>query len=183
MTGILSWRDLAIGKELDVMVDQPLTVTNFVRYQGASGDMNPIHHDTEFAKKAGYPGPFAVGMLQAGVMATYVTDRFGTEAVRRFKVQFRELAWPGDVITYRGAVVALREADGERLADLELAATCSNGEVHLWAWATVVVRLDRQQIDPGRPPVMVRLPGQPGWQWQPDTRSPFGEALNSNWVK
>jgi acyl dehydratase len=148
VTGILSWQDLAIGKELDAMVDQPLTVTDFVRYQGASGDMNPIHHDTEFAKKAGYPGPFAVGMLQAGVMATYVTDRFGTEAVRRFKVQFRELAWPQDVITYRGAVVALREADGERLADLELAAARPNGEVHLRAWATVAVCLEASKSIP-----------------------------------
>ena len=68
--------------------------------------MNPIHHDTEFAKGAGFPGPFAVGMLQAGVLATYVTDWLGAASVRRFKVQFREQAWPGDVLTYAGTVVA-----------------------------------------------------------------------------
>ena len=28
----------------------------------------------DFAQGAGFPTPFAVGMLQAGVMATYVTD-------------------------------------------------------------------------------------------------------------
>ena len=33
----------------------PLTRTDFVRYQGASGDFNPIHHDEEFAQSAGYP--------------------------------------------------------------------------------------------------------------------------------
>jgi acyl dehydratase len=90
-------------------VDSPLTVTDFVRYQGASGDMNPIHHDTDFAKAAGYPGPFAVGMLQAGVLSTYATDWLGASNLRRFKVQFREQAWPGDVLTYTGKVVATRE--------------------------------------------------------------------------
>lgn len=139
MTTTVIWDDLTVGRELDAMVDRPLTITDFVRYQGASGDMNPIHHDTEFAVKSGYPGPFAVGMLQAGVMATYLTDRFGTDSVRRFKVQFREQAWPKDVIVYRGVVVALRETGGERLAELELTATREAGGVHLRGWATVRV--------------------------------------------
>ena len=85
--------------------DGPLTVTDFVRYQGASGDMNPIHHDTEFAQKAGFPKPFAVGMRQAGVLASWATDWLGPANVRRFKVQWREQAWPGDVLTYSGAVI------------------------------------------------------------------------------
>ena len=139
MTAV-SWDELEVGTSHAPFIDQPLTVTDFVRYQGASGDMNPIHHDTEFAKGAGFPSPFAVGMLQAGVLATYATDWMGATSVRRFKVQFREQAWPGDVITYAGTVVAKREVDGERLVDLELAATRQTGGVHLKGWATV--RLD-----------------------------------------
>jgi acyl dehydratase len=135
----LRWDDLSAGQALDDQVGRPLTITDFVRYQGASGDMNPIHHDTAFAQKAGYPGPFAVGMLQAGVMATYGTDRFGPDNVRRFRVQFREQAWPGDVITYRGTVADKREVDGERLVDLELVAERQTGGVHLKGWATFVV--------------------------------------------
>jgi acyl dehydratase len=129
--------ELAVGTSHAPFVDKPLTVTDFVRYQGASGDMNPIHHDTEFAKGAGFPSPFAVGMLQAGVLATYVTDWLGAASVRRFKVQFREQAWPGDVITYEGTVVAKREEEGKRLADLELTATRQTGGTHLKGWATV----------------------------------------------
>jgi acyl dehydratase len=136
---VQDWAEVPVGFELDEHVDRPLTVTDFVRYQGASGDMNPIHHDPEFAKKAGYPGPFAVGMLQAGVLATYVTDRFGTGSVRRFKVQFREQAWPGDELTYRGQVVGRRDEDGQHLLDLELSAVRQTGSVHLRGWATVVV--------------------------------------------
>jgi len=133
----VNWDDVEVGTAHARFVDKPLTITDFVRYQGASGDMNPIHHDSEFAKGAGFPTPFAVGMLQAGVLGTYVTDWFGAASVRRFKVQFREQAWPGDVITYEGTVVATREVDGEHLVDLELSATRQTGGTHLKGWATV----------------------------------------------
>jgi acyl dehydratase len=129
----------AVGDERDPFVDKPLTVTDFVRYQGASGDMNPIHHDSEFAQKAGYPTPFAVGMLQASVLGTYVTDWLGPENIRRFKVQFREQAWPGDVLTYTGVVTDVRVEGDETLVDVELACTRQTGGVHLKGWATFSV--------------------------------------------
>ncbi|MEZ5236697.1 MAG: MaoC/PaaZ C-terminal domain-containing protein [Acidimicrobiales bacterium] len=130
--------DLTVGTERAPFVDKPLTVTDFVRYQGASGDMNPIHHDSSFAARAGYPTPFAVGMLQAGVLGTYATDWLGARNVRRFKVQFREQAWPGDVLTYSGRIAAVREEGGERLIDVELACTRQTGGTHLLGWATFV---------------------------------------------
>ena len=59
-------RDAAGRTALEPFTDAPLTITDFVRYQGASGDFNAIHHDTAFAQASGYPGPFAVGMLTGG---------------------------------------------------------------------------------------------------------------------
>jgi acyl dehydratase len=130
---------LEVGTAREPFVDNPLTMTDFVRYQGASGDMNPIHHDTAFAAAAGYPAPFAVGMLQAGVMSTYATDWLGPENLRRFGVQFREQAWLGDVLTYSGTVAAIREENGERLVDVELLCTRQTGGTHLKGWATFVL--------------------------------------------
>lgn len=129
---------IVIGAEHEPFVDAPLSVNHFVRYQGASGDMNPIHHDPAYAAKAGYEQPFAVGMLAAGVMATYATDWLGPENVRRFRVQFREQAWPGDVLTYSGKVAAVRDEDGEQLVDVELSCSRQTGGVHLLGWATFV---------------------------------------------
>ncbi len=130
--------ELVVGTEVFSRRDTPLTITDFVRYQGASGDMNPVHHDTEFAQRAGFPTPFAVGMRQAGVLATYLTDHFGADAVRRLKVQWREQAWPGDVLTYRATIAGVREEDGQRLVDLEATVTRQTGGVHLQGWATFV---------------------------------------------
>jgi acyl dehydratase len=133
----VKWDDVQVGLTGETFTAPPLTISDFVRYQGASGDMNPIHHDAEFAKASGYPGPFAVGMLQAGVLGTYLTDWFGARTVRKYGVQFREQAWPGDVLTYSGTVVAVREEDGERLVDVELLALRQTGNPHLRGWATV----------------------------------------------
>lgn len=138
----ISWADAVVGQGFGEKVTRPLTITDFVRYQGASGDMNPIHHDAEFAQKAGYHRPFAVGMRQAGVMAGYSAELFGPENVRRFKVQFREQAWPGDVITYKATVADKRVENGVRLVDLELLAERQDGGVHLKGWATFVVPED-----------------------------------------
>ena len=125
----------ATAEEIPDLVGEPLTLNDIVRYQGASGDMNPIHHDDEFARAAGYPGVFVVGMLPAGILGSYLADLYGPSSVRRFKVQFRAQAWPGDVITYRGRVTDRRIGE----VDLELSATRPTGDVHLRAWATVVV--------------------------------------------
>ena len=125
---------LQVGDTLPELVDEPLTRTDFVRYQGASGDMNPIHHDEGYARSAGFPTVFAVGMLGAGILGTYVAELFGPENVRKFKVQFREQAWPDDVLTYTGTVVARSENE----LYLELAATRQTGGVHLRGWATVL---------------------------------------------
>ena len=96
----------------------PLTRTDIVRYAGASGDLNPIHHDEVFARSAGLPMVMAHGMLSAGLLGSFLTRWFGAGSVRRFKVRFRERVWPGDTLTARGSVVSVQ--DGRAVLDLEL---------------------------------------------------------------
>ena len=53
------WDDVKEGQALpEVRVDK-LTRTDFVKYAGASGDFNPIHHDQGFAEASGNPTVFA----------------------------------------------------------------------------------------------------------------------------
>jgi acyl dehydratase len=131
-----------VGTKLDPWTDAPLSISDFVRYQGASGDMNPIHHDSSFAESAGFPGPFAVGMLTAGIAASYVTSSFGPESIRRFRVRWRELGWPGDVMTYAGTVTDIRQGSERPELEVVVTVTRQNGEPHLTAWAAVVAPSD-----------------------------------------
>lgn len=114
----------------------PLTRTDFVRYQGASGDMNPIHHDDEFATAAGLPGVISVGMYQAGLLATWATDWLGAENVRKYRARFRDMVLPGDVLTCSGTIVQEYFIDGEQHVDIELTCSRQTGGVAIQAWAT-----------------------------------------------
>jgi acyl dehydratase len=131
--------DLVEGATTEPVVVGPLTRTDFVRYQGASGDFNPIHHDEEYAKGAGFPSVFSVGMLQAGILATFATDWLGPENVRRFGFQFRDQVWPGDTLTCEGRVTKRYDDDGEARVDVDLSCTRQTGGTAITAWATFAV--------------------------------------------
>ena len=135
----VTWDDLVEGTKADPRELGPLSRTDFVRYQGASGDFNPIHHDEEYAKGAGFPTVFSVGMLQAGILGAYATDWLGAKNVRRFGFQFREQVWPGDTLTCTGEVTKRYEEDGERKVDLELLCARQDGGTAIKGWATFVV--------------------------------------------
>jgi acyl dehydratase len=135
----VSGNELKEGLAHDPWDVGPLSRTDFVRYQGASGDFNPVHHDEVFATGAGYPSVFSVGMLQAGILATYATNWLGPENVRRFKVRFSEQVWPGDTLTCAGTVVKKYEEDGDRKVDLELTCTRQTGGAAIEGSATFVV--------------------------------------------
>jgi len=121
--------DLRPGLELPSRVFGPVTMTDIVRYQGASGDMNPMHHDDAFARTAGYPEAFGVGMLNAGYLATYCTDMFGTDTVRRFRTRFRGLVWRGDTLVATGRVDNIDSNDERDLVSVELTLATDEGRV------------------------------------------------------
>jgi acyl dehydratase len=98
--------------------------------------MNPLHHDELFARAAGYDAPLAIGMLGAGLLATYATDWLGPENIRRFRIRFTAQVWPGDTLTCDGTLVSEYDGPDGPLADVELACTRQTGETAVRVWAT-----------------------------------------------
>jgi acyl dehydratase len=127
---------IAEGDEATPLEVGPLTRTMFVKYAGASGDFNPMHHDDTIATQVGNPSVFGHGMLTAGLMARLLKDWFGPEALRRFQMRFSKQVWPGDTLTCTGTVTAKREEGGERLVDVECAVTNQDGVEVLSGTAT-----------------------------------------------
>ena len=135
-----TWDDLQEGSSPESCEYGPISRTDMVKYQGASGDFNPIHHDEEFAKAAGFPTVFSVGMLQAGILAGFATEWLGAKNVRRYSVQFREQVWPGDVVICSGTVTRKYEDGGERKVDVDLLCTReASGGAAIKGEATFVV--------------------------------------------
>jgi acyl dehydratase len=121
----LSFEDVKVGDEAPV-ITHTLTRTDLVKYAGASGDFNPMHHDEVAAQKAGQPSVFGHGMFSMGLLGTALTDYVGVGNVARYQVRFARQTWPDEVLSSKIVVVAKREEDGRKL--LDLAVTLSNGD-------------------------------------------------------
>ncbi|GAA1852949.1 dihydroxy-acid dehydratase [Pseudonocardia ailaonensis] len=127
---------IEVGATAAERVVGPVTRTDIVRYAGASGDFNPIHHDEEYARAAGYPGVFSVGMFQAGVLAGFAVDWLGAERLRGLQVRFKEQVWPGDVLTCRGRIASVEATETGRLVEVELTCLRQTGAAAIVGRAT-----------------------------------------------
>src|SRR5258705_9778307 len=107
----MSFQEGTTGPEASV---GPLTRTDIVRYAGASGDFNPIHHDEEFARSGGMPSVFSIGMHSAGLLGQYLARWVGQPNVRRFGVRLTGQVWPGDTLALAGTVDRLEQDGDER---------------------------------------------------------------------
>jgi acyl dehydratase len=130
----LTWDQLQLGAAPAPKTVGPITRTDFVRYQGASGDMNPVHHDEPFAKAAGFPAPLGVGMWPAGTLCAWAAAWVGPERVRRVRIRWQNPVFPGEILTMQAAVSARDEA--ARTVELELSCTRQDGATTVRAWLT-----------------------------------------------
>lgn len=103
--------------------------TDLVRYAGASGDFNPVHHDEIFARKAGYDTTLAMGMFQAGLCGSWAADWLGPRNVRRTGIRFVSRVFPGDELTVHGGIVKRYVADGVKMVDVAITCRKGNGEI------------------------------------------------------
>lgn len=141
MTGTAA--GIAVGTIAEPRTFGPLTRQMFVRYSGASGDLNPMHYDDTLARAAGNPSVFSQGMHQAALLATFATDWLGATNLRRFGVRFKEQVWPGDILTCGGEVTRVEPAaDGGLLVTASLTCTRQTGGVAITGTAEFRVGAD-----------------------------------------
>ncbi len=116
---------LQVGDTREQVVIEKLNRTHIVKYAGASGDFNPIHHDEIFAKEvAGYPSVFAHGMLSMGLTGRALTDWLGVTALKRYGVRFTRQVWPGDTLTAKFEVTKVEDG----LATIKVVTVNQDGE-------------------------------------------------------
>jgi acyl dehydratase len=132
---------LAEGDEMPTATVGPMTRTDFVRYAGASGDFHPLHHDEVYARGAGLPSVFGMGLLHAGILGTHLAHWVGPNNVRRLAIRFTGQVWPGDELTLAGRVERIEEDDDLRLAHLTLSVTRQTGETVITATATARIAI------------------------------------------
>ncbi len=132
--------DVKVGDAITPIVLPPISRHQLALYCGGSGDHNPIHVDIDFAKKFGFKDVFAHGMLSMAFLGRVVTGFAPQSQVRKLGTRFTSITWVGDVITVSGKVTGKREANGEKLVDLEVKCTNQDGKDTLQGDATVALK-------------------------------------------
>ena len=115
---------LKVGDTHEAVVIENVNRTHIVKYAGASGDFNPLHHDEKAAQgMAGYPSVFAHGMLSMGLTGRMLTDWLGPVSLKKYGVRFTKQVWPGDTLTAKGEVTKVEDG----LATIKVVTTNQNG--------------------------------------------------------
>ena len=97
-----------------------------------TGDINPLHSDSDFANRSAAGGPVVHGMLAASFVSTLIGVHIpGRGALwNSFEINWRKLIRVGDTLRFEARVSAVRAAT--RTLDLEITGVnVKSGEIHL----------------------------------------------------
>ena len=126
-------QQLEEGTQLDP-VEVTATLQTSVAYAAASGDLNPLHYDQEFAADVSPGGIIAHGMYSMGLASRALTEAAGgPAAVESVEVRFTK-PWPlGATASFGGQVTEVEDG----LAKVRLQGRLEDGTVILRGTGTV----------------------------------------------
>jgi len=128
-----------VGDGLPELVLPAIDRALLCRFAGASGDLNPIHVDIDFARRAGMPDVFAHGMLGMAWLGRLLTGWRPQSSLRSFSVRFMALTHLGNQPVLRGQVVELLEVDGRPLARVAVEMLNQYGQLKIQGEALVAL--------------------------------------------
>jgi len=123
----LTYDSVNVGDVLTEHASKPISRHTLALYCGASGDHNPIHVDSDFAKRFGMPDVFAHGMLSMAYLAQLLTRWVPQGQIRHWGVRFVAITPVHAKVLCTGRVVEKFEADGERRVRLQIDAHTDGG--------------------------------------------------------
>jgi len=108
-------------------------------FAGASGDLNPIHIDIDFARRAGMPDVFAHGMLGMAWLGRLLTQWRPQSCLRRFDVRFIGITHLGNQPVLAGRVVEMLWQGEDQLARVQIEMRNQHGELKIQGEALVAL--------------------------------------------
>ena|SRR2546427_8623005 len=136
----LNFDGIQVDDALPSFETPPISRLTLALYCGASGDHNPIHVDTDFAKAAGMPDVFSHGMLSMAWLGQVLTRWVPQIAIRDYSVRFAAITQVGERIFCTGKVVEKFERDGQRCVRVELSSANQDGQIKLKGEAVIALQ-------------------------------------------
>jgi len=139
MAEALRHSQVQVGDALPALALPPVTRLALALYCGASGDHNPLHVDSDFAREAGLGDVIAHGMLVMAWMGRTLTAQVPQAAIREYATRFHAMTRVGDAITCTATIVDKHHHDGEPRVRIAVEARDQRGELKAAGEAVVAL--------------------------------------------
>lgn len=133
------WSELEEGASLPTLTKPPVTTRQLMKYGAASNDYYEIHYDLEFAQSTGLKTVILHGMLKMAFIGEFIQSWAGDGFIRKVKVSYRGMDFPGDVITINGTIKRKYEDAGDKLVDIDVVVENQRGEKNTPGTVTVAL--------------------------------------------
>jgi len=141
-------KNIKVGYEIPETNIGPFNQNDLVKYAKASGDFNPIHLDSDFAKQFGLPNIIAHGMLIMSYLGRMLTNTFPQNTLTDFSSQFVSMTHLNDKITCTGRIIRKNtDSHGNIIYSLRLKAVNENGEKRISGKAKVLLRFEKIDLN------------------------------------
>ena len=134
----LDFSQLNVGDQLPPLEFGAISRHILALYCGGSGDHNPIHVDSDFAKAAGYDDVFAHGMLSMAILGRMLTNWTAQENIKSVSVRFVAITKVLDEVTASATISDKTIEDGEQRLTLEIETTTQAGVKTLSGTAIII---------------------------------------------
>lgn len=106
-TSIKHWDDIQVG-DVETFT-KTMTQTDIVLWVGLTGDMNPVHIDTEYARTTRFGDVIVPGLMVAGLLSTVMTKATFGNVYSGQTLKFLKPVYVGDTITAVATVIEKME--------------------------------------------------------------------------
>ena len=128
-----------VGDTLPEHVSPEITRYVLALFCGGSGDHNPMHVDSDFAKSFGMPDVFAHGMLSMAYLAQLLTRWVPQGQLREWNTRFVSITPVHVKVVCTGEIIEKFEENGERCVRIDINAHTDKGQHTLAGQAIVTL--------------------------------------------
>ena len=122
------YEDIEAGADIPILLKHPIK-QQLVQWAGASGDLNPLHYDKDFAVSLGFPDVIIHGRLKAAFLGQLMTDWVGDKGkLKKLSCNYRGNDLPGTDLLCKGKITKKYVQDGEHIAECEIWTENAKGE-------------------------------------------------------